>query len=420
VVPFEQRLLDEMDAAEHARRAAERAARLYAVAVALAAAATPEEVAAAVLQEGVAALGASGGGVLLATENDRLFVPATVGYDAPVVARLREEAWDAELPAASALRTGEPVWLETIEERDRRFPALAGFEPETIAMCAIPVASADEVLGALRFSFTERRLFDEDEQRFVLALAAETSQALQRAQVSALLQQSLLPAALPEVPGIELGAAYSAAGASVGGDFYDAFSVARNRWGITMGDVRGRGPRAAALTGLARYTIRTAARLGRGPAEVLEVLNAAMAAEGDDEQFCTAVFATVEVSSHGTRLTVANGGHPPVAVIRQGRLSFLAPTGGLLGVVEAATFGVATVGLGPGDALVLYTDGISEARNGAEEFGDARLADFLRQFREAPAQELADGIIEAAQAFRTEAANDDAAAFVLRVRSAAD
>jgi sigma-B regulation protein RsbU (phosphoserine phosphatase) len=91
-----------------------------------------------------------------------------------------------------------------------------------------------------------------------------------------------------------------------------------------------------------------------------------------------------------------------------------------LGVVEAATFGEETVGLGPGDALVLYTDGISEARNGAEEFGDARLADFLRQFRQAPAQELADGIIEAAQAFRTEAANDDAAAFVLRVRSAAD
>src|SRR5207237_4441133 len=142
---------------------------LYNVAVALAKAVTPEDVASAVLTEGVGALGASGGGMLLADDESRLSVPGTVGYDERTVERLRGEARDAELPAAYALRTGEAVWLETVEQRDASFPAMAGFEPGTVAMCAVPVATPDAVLGAIRFSFSERRLFDEDEQRFVLA-----------------------------------------------------------------------------------------------------------------------------------------------------------------------------------------------------------------------------------------------------------
>jgi len=126
VQPFEERLLAEVDTAEAARRSADRAARLYAVAVAVAAASTTEDVATAVITAGVEALGASGGGVLLATGHDRLEVPATVGYDEPIVRRLKDEPVDADLPAAHALRTGEAVWLETVEERNARFPSLEG------------------------------------------------------------------------------------------------------------------------------------------------------------------------------------------------------------------------------------------------------------------------------------------------------
>ncbi|HZQ87468.1 MAG TPA: SpoIIE family protein phosphatase [Acidimicrobiales bacterium] len=417
VVPFEQRLLDEMDAAEEARHVAERAARLYTVAVALAAAATPEEVAAAVLQEGVAALGASGGGMLLADEAERLTVPGTVGYDEPTVERLRAEDRHAGLPAAYALRTGEAVWLETLEERDERFPALAGFEPQTVAMCAVPVATPEEVLGAIRFSFSDRRLFDEDEQRFVLALAAETSQALQRARVSAQLQRSLLPAAIPDIPGAELGACYSAAGASVGGDFYDVFRLDGDRWGITMGDVRGRGPRAAALTGLTRYTIRTAARLGRSPSEVLVALNEALIAEGDFEEFCSAVFAILDFTEPVPKMCVANGGHPPIAVVRGGEAELQPPTGGLLGVVPGANFDELSVALEPDDLIVFYTDGVSEARSNGDEFGDVRLAETLRSLQSAGAQEAANGLVAAAAAFCTGKADDDAAVFAIRISS---
>ena len=431
VVPFEARLLAEVDAAETSRRAADRAARLYSVAVVLASATTAEEVAAAVLTEGVGALGASGGGVLLATDAEHLAVPGTVGYDELTVEKLRNESRDAEVPAAYALRTGEAVWLETIEERDARFPSLAGLEPNTIAMCAVPVAAGGALLGALRFSFTDRRLFDDDEQRFVLALAAEAAEALQRAQLldserrtrhrlerlTAVLQQSLLPEALPTVDGADLGAVYSASGEGegAGGDFYDIFRVTDNAWGLAMGDVRGRGAQAAALTSLARYTIRTAATLGRSPGEVLEVLNDAFHSDDDPERFCSAIFAVLELTASGATLTYANAGHPPIAAIRSGSAELLAPTGGLVGIELGAKFAERQVDVTTGEAVVLYTDGITESRNGSDEFGEARLVDLLQLLHGEPAQTIADRLTEAARGFSGNGATDDSAVFVVAI-----
>ena len=423
VVPFEDRLLAEVDAAEEGRRAADRAARLYSVAVALASAVTPEEVASAVLRAGVSALGASGGGVLLATEHDRFEVPATIGYDEPVVEKLRQESRDADLPAAYALRTGEAVWLETVEERNARFPALVGFEPDTTAICAVPLGAGDEVVGALRFSFTDRRLFDDDEQRFVLALAAEAAEALQRARlledrarVAATLQQSLLPAALPAIAGLDLGAVYAAAGAGVGGDFYDVFPLSGERWGLAMGDVRGRGPQAAATTALVRYTIRTAALLGCSPGDVCRVANDAMGQDDDPERFCSAVYACLEVDAEGARLTYANAGHPPPAVLRDGGVEYLAPTGGLLGILRDTTFGERTLDLRSGESLVLYTDGVSEARSNGEELGEARLDELLLEVASRSAQAIAEAVTDEARAFAGAGATDDAAVFVVSVR----
>ena len=177
---FEERLLQEIGDVAVAQRASERAARLSDVAVALSGAISPEDVSAVVLRQGVAALGASGAGVLLAGEDGQLTVSGTVGYDDVLVERLRQESADAELPGAYALRTGDTVWLESPEERDERFPALAGLEQSTISMCAVPLVIADHPVGALRFSFDAARLFDEDERRFVLALAAQCAQALER------------------------------------------------------------------------------------------------------------------------------------------------------------------------------------------------------------------------------------------------
>ncbi|MHB1929357.1 MAG: GAF domain-containing protein [Acidimicrobiales bacterium] len=137
---FEQCLLDDVDRLSRLIAVAERSARLAAVSSALSGALSPKSVAETVLREGVEALGASGGGILLATDGDALAVPGTVGYDDTLVRKLEQESPDAELPAATSLRTGEAIWIESREDRDTRFPHLAGWEEGVISLCAVPLS----------------------------------------------------------------------------------------------------------------------------------------------------------------------------------------------------------------------------------------------------------------------------------------
>ncbi len=178
---FEQRLLRELESEAVARRSLERIANLQKVTSALAAATTIEDVAQVVVDEGVRTLGALGGGLLLPDANGSLRVPGSIGYGDRLLHQLRTEPQDAELPAAEAIRTGAAVWLESPQERDDRYPGLIGMEPGTMSLCAVPLVVGPRLLGALRFSFSEPRLFDEFERRFVLGLAAQTGQAIDRA-----------------------------------------------------------------------------------------------------------------------------------------------------------------------------------------------------------------------------------------------
>jgi GAF domain-containing protein/anti-sigma regulatory factor (Ser/Thr protein kinase) len=177
---FEQRLLAELEAVTAARQIADRGARLQTVTAALSGATTVDEVTSVVVQQGLDALGASSGAVLLRADRDRLAVSSAVGYVEKTLNLMRAEGVDAHLPAATVLRTGDPVWLESRREIAEMFPGLGELEPRTQSMCAVPAALAGRVLGALRFSFTSPRLFDEDERRFILALAAQAAQALDR------------------------------------------------------------------------------------------------------------------------------------------------------------------------------------------------------------------------------------------------
>jgi serine phosphatase RsbU (regulator of sigma subunit)/anti-sigma regulatory factor (Ser/Thr protein kinase) len=177
---LEQHLLDELGVVAMAQQATDRVARLQSVTAALAGAATHEQVAAVVVSVGVQTLAASGGSLVVPADDEHIAVPGSVGYADALIESLRAERLDAELPAATALRTGQPVWLESRHERDRRFPALTGMEPSTASLCAVPLVVGGQTVGALRFSFEVPRLFDEDERRFVLALAAQTAQALDR------------------------------------------------------------------------------------------------------------------------------------------------------------------------------------------------------------------------------------------------
>ena len=392
--PFEARLLEEIDAVAAAWATAERAARLFTVSSALAGAMTPEAVAAAVLSEGVAALGASGGGLFLPADGGRLGLPGTVGYEPTLVESLRTESPLAELPAAVALRTGEPVWMESREERDARFPELAHIEAQSASMCAVPLRIENRLLGALRFSFAQQRLFGDDERRFVLALASHAAQALDRAQLyqerSGLyqrLQRSLLPPGLPVIPGLDTAAVYHPLGdgIEVGGDFYDVWSVGPDEWAFVLGDVCGTGPEAAGLSASVRYTLRGIATSGADPEDLLTRLNQVLLASQaeDEERFCTVIFGLVRPVTGGFRVALATGGHPePLLQHRDGSISTVAMGGSLLGILPTVTIASTRIELRDGDRLLLYSDGASESRRAGRMLGTDGLA---RMLAEAPA-----------------------------------
>jgi serine phosphatase RsbU (regulator of sigma subunit)/anti-sigma regulatory factor (Ser/Thr protein kinase) len=430
---FLERLLQEIERVAAAQEIAERSARLYTVAVALAGAASPEEVAAAVLDEGVAALGASGGGLLL-PDADRIMVPGTVGYDEDVIARLRAERRDADLPAAVSLRTSQAVWIESRSERDRRFPQLVDLEPATVSACAVPLLVQGRPLGALRFSFSEPRLFDEDERRFVLTLASQTAQALDRAQlqqsrleVSTRLQKSLLPRLLPAIPGVEAAAVYHpfGEGIEVGGDFYDLWPTVDDAFCFVIGDVVGTGPEAAGVAALVRYSLRALTLEGGEVTTTLRRLNDVVFSAMDDstggEVFCTAVLGTVMPRRDGVEVVLAGGGHPfPLIRRTDGHIDEVTLGGSLLGAIPTIETSAVRLELVPGEMLALYTDGLMEARSRKGEFfGEDGISRVLAEPHPSAASAVS-ALEGAVLAHVGGQLDDDLAALVLRVTGAAD
>jgi serine phosphatase RsbU (regulator of sigma subunit) len=422
---FEQRLLREIGMVAAAERRADQAVRLHSLTVALAAAATPEAVADAVLREGVAALGALGGGMMLATDSATLAVPGTVGYDAELVARLRAESRDTELPAAVALRTGQAIWLESRAERDERFPELVGLEAATVSMCAVPLIVEGRRLGALRFSFTEARLFDAEERSFVEAMAAQTAQALERAQlhrqradVSRRLQRSLLPPRLPEIPGVDVWAAYQPVTSTmdVGGDFYDVWSCGTQRWAIAIGDVCGSGPEAATTTALVRHTLRALTMTATDLEAILHQLDHALAdvaPETLNERFSTVLFGIVTFDADTLWIDMVSGGHPgPIIVRDDGDVEVIELTGSVLGILPDATMDRRRVTLQLGDEFVLVTDGATDARSGGAFFGIEGVAEAARTAHAAGAN-TAEAIERAVTAYGGGQMHDDLAVLVL-------
>jgi sigma-B regulation protein RsbU (phosphoserine phosphatase) len=189
------------------------------------------------------------------------------------------------------------------------------------------------------------------------------------AHLAATLQRTLLPPALPAVPGLEAAAHYHIASSDeVGGDFYDLFRLDDGRWGVFVGDVCGKGVGAAVLTSLARYTLREAAVHDRDPVAVLARLNAALLREPLEaaHRFCSVVLGVLTPSPGGCDVVLAGAGHPPPALLcGDGTCTFLPLEGGqVLGLLPTATSASATLRLEPGDTLLLYTDGLVEARTG--------------------------------------------------------
>ncbi|MFJ1958477.1 PP2C family protein-serine/threonine phosphatase [Streptomyces microflavus] len=247
---------------------------------------------------------------------------------------------------------GEPLLIRTtvFDARDRR-------------------AYEMELLRGRRVAEEARQQAEADRARLQEALAV--------------LQQSLLPAALPVVPGLEAASYYHTASPDLlGGDFYDLFLLDGGRWAFFLGDVCGKGPKAAAVTSLARYTLRAAAMHDQDPVTVLTTLNTVLHdryASGEG-RYCTAIFGVLEPADDHVDVHMASGGHPSALIQRaDGSTDYLPTPGGLLiGILPQAPFTAARTRLLPGDTLLLYTDGLTEARTGPDRelYGD----DALRAF----------------------------------------
>ncbi|MET7646714.1 SpoIIE family protein phosphatase [Streptomyces sp. NPDC005426] len=237
------------------------------------------------------------------------------------------------------------------------------------------------------------------------------------------LQRTLIPPALEPVPGLEVAAQYHFASPDeLGGDFYDLFPLAAGRWGFFMGDVRGKGAGAAVVTSLARYTLRAAAVSDPGPAGVLANLNAAINREfqEDEPRFCTVIFGLLTLAGDGAgfHVVLAGGGHPPAILLRaDGSADYLPTPGGqLVGAVPDAQFTTAELELGPGDTLLLYTDGLTEARTQGEDgrFGDEALLEFARTLAPTSASGTVEALTELLKSFG-DGLDDDTALLAMGV-----
>jgi serine phosphatase RsbU (regulator of sigma subunit) len=385
--------------------------------------------------------------LLASAANPRLLVgaahvdPGQVGPLTRLAHRLpRELARLGEL--GTALATGRPLirgsrggdMLRALfdDPADRAALDVVGVDGVAI----FPLQARGRLLGALGFGNRPGRSFDDAQIELAKAVANRAAVIVDNARlfheqsgVARALQDSLLPGSLPDIPGIELGARYRAAGQGldVGGDFYDAFQADANWWIVAVGDVCGHGVEAAATTGLVRHTIRSAAMSGVMPSAVLTHLNEMLlraARERDDldddhlpvsPRFCTVLVGAVQPNDRGVDIILCSGGHPlPLVRRAAGGVEPVGVPGTLLGVTDELMLADSVVHLDPGEAMVCYTDGLLDRRSGRRTFGEEGIVKAMYQGKGLSAGDLAQAIEAEAVAFVDDDPSDDMAVLTLR------
>jgi serine phosphatase RsbU (regulator of sigma subunit) len=234
----------------------------------------------------------------------------------------------------------------------------------------------------------------------------------ERSRIAHTLQVKLLPERLPDIPRALMAARYRAAGElnEVGGDFYDVFQRSATEWALVVGDVSGKGAEAAAVTALARYTLRAAALEDAPPSVALQRLNAAMLYD-DTSQFATVVVAYLSSGPSGSiDLRLALAGHPAPAVVRRdGRVEMVGRYGLMAGLGRDFDVHDVDVRLEDGDVLLLYTDGVTEAGARSAPFGEPGLVAVLERLAGQTPQAVVDAVEEAVVAAQPGDPRDDIA-----------
>lgn len=318
---------------------------------------------------------------------------------------------------AQALDGGDVDWVSSDQDDGSRRPADAAailIAPIVVRGKPIGVLTLGRKRAAAGFSDFDLETIIEFGRRAGIAIDNARLHT-ERMQTLSSLQQSLIPADLPDIEGVALSAAFrpSEAGAEVGGDFYDAFALPDGNHALVVGDVCGKGPGAASVTALARYTIRTAAMTESNPTEIIATLNKALIEQVGDDRFCTIAFAKlIDVGTSGQRVEVISSGHPAPLLLTADGPRAIGTIGTLLGVVDSPEIHVQSVVLPEGSAVVLYTDGLSAGQSTDDA---AYAVELLRDFRPNGDIDLAKSIDEAARSVQAAPNRDDVAIMVARV-----
>jgi PAS domain S-box-containing protein len=340
---------------------------------------------------------------------------------------------DSPSGSAAVIRTGRAEFVpEVTEELLAEIvddPELLGVIRDLQLRSAItaPLTARGKTFGSLTLIQAESgRRYTHEDLELAEDLAHRAALAIDNArlyseqvEITRTLQRSLLPVRLPDIPGIRVTTSYQPAGEAneVGGDFYDLWEIPGIGFGVAIGDVCGKGAAAAAVTSLTRHTVRTAAMHEPTPSRVLRVLNDAIRRRVHDRRFSTVAYAYGRATlDGGWNLTVSLGGHPhPLLVRADGTVESLGETGTLLGIFDTVRVSDRTYHLMPGDAVVFWTDGVSERRNGAALFGEERLEQVLRENGGQSPDHIIGAIEQALDAFAPGPPQDDVALLVLQV-----
>lgn len=267
------------------------------------------------------------------------------------------------------------------------------------------------------FNASERRRYEQEllaEKR-----RAEASEARARSMAQTL-QSTLIPPVAPHIPGLEVASAYQPAADDlmVGGDFFDVFRLGPGEWGVLLGDVCGKDAEAATVTALARWTLRAAAVESDGTADAFVNLNELLCSH-DTERFCTAVLLRLRRHEESWQVVMSVAGHPPpVRLDPVGRdeaeREETPPIGPLVGVIDGAQFPETRLTLAAGQGLLLYTDGVTDTRRGADFFDEDRLEAAVRSHGPEP-RAVVEGLLAELESFRHGPSTDDVAILALRV-----
>jgi serine phosphatase RsbU (regulator of sigma subunit) len=330
------------------------------------------------------------------------------------------------LTARRLLRSGSPLLLAPgMAKGDDVHRLLEPFLARGSTAAVLPLAKPGEILGTLTLlSLDQARPLDTETVDAAMTVASQAALAIDNARLyqqqkdfAETMQRSLLPTEPPSVPGLQVGHMYeSAARVEVGGDVYDFLPLDDGRLAVILGDVTGKGIEAAADMAMAKFSFRALARLHPEPADFLASVNEVIVDEIGAGKFITMLYLLIDPRSR--TVACASAGHPAAKLVRaSGEVVPVAGRGLALGIEPGQEYAAETAELGPGATVVLYTDGVLEARHDGELYGEERFDSVLRQRAGLDPQALAEAILADCRSFAGGDLSDDCALVCLRLAS---